>query len=67
MDFVTGVLFESVCSPDRFRGRFYPERRNVRNLITYIKMETQFSKIDQGKVQHFVSPCREAKIHFTPR
>ena len=66
MDFVTGLLFEGVCSSDRFRGRFYPERRNIRNLITYIKMETQFSKIDQGKVQHFVSPCREAKIHFTP-
>ena len=66
MDFVTGLLFEGVCSSDRFRGRFYSERRNIRNLITYIKMETQFSKIDQGKVQHFVSPCREAKIHFTP-
>ena len=66
MDFVTGLLFEGVCSSDRFRGRFCPERRNIRNLITYIIMETQFSKIDQGKVQHFVSPCREAKIHFTP-
>ena len=67
MDFVTGVLFEGVCSPDRYRGRFYPERRKIRNLITYVKMETRFSKIDQENVQHFVSPCREAKIHFTPR
>ena len=59
--------FEDVCSPDRYRGRFYPERRKIRNLITYVKMETRFSKIDQENVQHFVSSCREAKIHFTPR
>ena len=67
MDFVTDVLFEGVCSPDRYRGRFYPERRKIRNLITYVKVETRFSKIDQENVQHFVSLCREAKIHFTPR
>ena len=68
LDFVTDVLFEGVCSPDLYRGRFYPERRKVRNLISYVKMETQFSKIlDQENVQHFVSSCKEAKIHFTPR
>ena len=67
MDFVTDVLFEGVCGPDRYRGRFYPERRKIRNLITFAKMETRFSKTDQKNVQHFVSSCREAKIHFTPR
>ena len=66
MDFVTDILF-GVCSPDRYRGRFYPKRRKIRNLIAYVKMETRFSKIDQENVQHFVSLCREAKIHFTPR
>ena len=40
MDFVTDVLFEGVCSPDLYCGRFYPERQKIRNLITYIKMET---------------------------
>ena len=67
MDFVTDVLFEGVCSPDRYCGKFYPERRKIRNLITYVKMETRFSKIDQENVQYFVSSCREAKIQFTPR
>ena len=67
MGFVTDVLFEGVCSPDRYRGRFYPRRRKIRNLITYVKMETRFSKIDQENVKHFASSCREAKIHFTPR
>ena len=67
MDFVTDVLFEDVCSPDRYCGMFYPERRKIRNLITYVKMETRFFKIDQENVQHFVTSCREAKIHFTPR
>ena len=28
------------CSPDHYDGRFYPERRKIRNLITYVKMET---------------------------
>ena len=67
MDFVTDVFFEGACSPDRYRGKFYPERRKIRSLITYVKMETRFSKIDQENVQHSVSSCREAKIHFTPR
>ena len=48
MDFVTDVLFEGVCSPDLCCGRFYPERQKIRNLITYIKMETWFPKIDQA-------------------
>ena len=26
MDFVTDVLFEGACIPDRYRGGFYPER-----------------------------------------
>ena len=46
MDFVTDVLFKGACSPDRYRGGFYPEPRKIRNLITYVKMETRFSKID---------------------
>ena len=67
MDFVTDVFFEDACSPDRYREKFYLERRKIRSLITYVKMETRFSKIDQENVQHSVSSCREAKIHFTPR
>ena len=46
MDFVTDVLFEGGCSLDRYHERFYRERRKIRNLITYVKMETRFSKID---------------------
>ena len=67
MDFVTDVFFEGACSLDRCRGKIYPEQRKIRSLITYVKMETRFSKIDQENVQHSVSSCREAKIHFTPR
>ena len=67
MDFVTCVFFKGACSLDSYRGKFYPERRKIRSLITYVKMETQFSKIDQENVQHSVSSCREAEIHFTPR
>ena len=67
MDFVTDVLFEGGCSLDRYHERFYRERRKIRNLVTYVKMETRFSKIDRENVQHFLSSCREAKIDFTSR
>ena len=67
MDFVTVVVFEDVCSPDRYLGRFYPGRPKIRNVITYIKMETKFSEIDHENVQQFVSSCIEPKIHFTAR
>ena len=30
-------------------------------------MLTRFSKMDQENVQHFVLPCREAKIHSTQK
>ena len=45
MDFVTDVLLEGACSPNPYRGMFYPERHKIRNLITSVKMETRFSKI----------------------
>ena len=66
-DFVTVVAIEVVCSPDRYRGRFYPGRRKIRNVITYTKMETKFSEINHENVQQFVSSCIEPKIHFSPR
>ena len=47
MDFVADVFFEGACSPDRYRGKFYPERRKIKNLIIYVKMETRFSKTNQ--------------------
>ena len=62
MDFFTDVLLEGACSPDRYRGRFYPERHKISSL-----MLTRFSKMDQENVQHFVLPCRDAKVHFRPK
>ena len=50
VDFVTDILFEDASKPDRYRGRFFPERRKIRNLITYIKTENKFSKIEQENV-----------------
>ena len=66
-DFVTDVLFEGASKPDRYRGRFFPERRKIRNLITYIKTENRFSKIDQENLENFESTCQQAKTLFTPR
>ena len=57
VDFVTDILFEGPSKPDRYRGRFFPERKKIRNLITYIKIENRFSKIDQENVRNFVSTC----------
>ena len=66
-DFVTDILFEGASKPDRYRGRFFPERRKIRNLTTYIKTKNRFSKFDQENVENFVSTCQQAKIRFTPR
>ena len=33
-DFVTDFLFKGASKPDRYRGRFFPERRKIRNLMT---------------------------------
>ena len=66
-DFMKDVLFEDASKSDRHRGRFFPERRKIRNLTTYIKIGNRFSKIDQENVENFVSTCQQAKIRFTPR
>ena len=66
-DFVTDVLLEGASKPDWYSGRFFPERRKIRNLITYIKIENRFPKINQENVENFVSTCQQAKIPFTPR
>ena len=65
-DFVTDVLFAGASEPDWYRGRFFPERRKIRNLTNYIKIENRFSKIDQKNVDNFVSACQQLKIRFTP-
>ena len=48
-DFVTDVLFAGASEPDWYRGRFFPERRKIRNLTNYIKIESRCSKIDQNQ------------------
>ena len=65
-DFVTDVLFAGASEPDWYRERFFPERRKIRNLTNYIKIENRFSKIDQKNVENFVSACQQLKIRFTP-
>ena len=43
-DFVTDVLFSGASEPDWYRGRFFPERRKIRNLTNYIKLKTGVQK-----------------------
>lgn len=47
--------------------RFFPGRRKITNLITYINIENTLSKIDRENVESFVLTCQHAKIRFTPR
>lgn len=67
LDYVKSVIFQGQSNPDAYRNRFYPERKKIRNLITFVKVESRYSKIDQENVQHFVSNCKHADIKFTPR
>ena len=57
MDIFTDVLFEGGCSLDRYHERFYRERRKIRNLNTYVKMETRFSKIDRECIMYYSVFC----------
>ena len=43
-DFVTDILFEGASKPDRYRGRFFPERRKIRDLKRKLKLKTDFQK-----------------------
>ena len=65
-DFVTDVLFSGASEPDWYRGRLFPERRKIRNLTNYIKIENRCSKIDQKNVENFVSACQQLQIRLTP-
>ena len=67
LDFVKDNLFPGSPNPPIFRNRFYPERRKIRNLITYVKMEMRFSKIDQENVKQLLSRCSSSKVYFRQR
>ena len=42
MDFVTDVLFKGVCSPDRYRGRFYLNDKKLEISLLMLKWRLDF-------------------------
>lgn len=67
LDFVKEELFHGESNPSVYRSRFYPERKKIRNLITFVKVESRYSKIDQENVALLASNCNNADIRFIPR
>ena len=56
-----------ITNVEMYRSRFYPERRKIRNLITRVKLQTRFSKIDQENVKHLISKLCSSEVYFIPR
>ena len=48
--FVQEKVFFGEKHPGSLRRKFNPNRRKIKNLITSVKEETQYSKIDQENV-----------------
>ena len=51
-EFVVNMIFSGEKNTAMFRNRFCPSRRKLKNIITIVKLETRFSEIDQGNIQH---------------
>ena len=51
-EFVVNTIFSGEKNSAMFQNCFCPGRRKLKNIITVVKLETRFSKIDQENIQH---------------
>ena len=51
-EFVVNTIFSGEKNSAMFRNCFCPSRRKLKNIITIVKLENRFSKIDQEDIQH---------------
>ena len=49
-EFVQDKIFFGEKHPSSLRRKFNPNRKRIKNLITSMKIETRYSKIDQENV-----------------
>ena len=67
-EFVREKLFFGERAPQALRRRFNPNRKKLKNMITQVKIETRYSKIDQENVMKLKEDLqRWSHVHFCPR
>ena len=67
-EFVQDKIFFGENHPGSLRRNFNPNRKKIKNLITSVKIETQYSKIDQENVAKLKEDWGKwADIYFPPK
>ncbi|XP_057305696.1 uncharacterized protein LOC130644203 [Hydractinia symbiolongicarpus] len=67
-EFVKNTIFSGRSNPEKSRRRFTPSRKKIKNLITSVKIETRYSKIDQENVESLKNEWSDwADIYFSAR
>ena len=67
-EYVREQIFAGERPPHSLRRRFNPTRKKIKNLITRIKIETRYSKIDQENLMKLKEEWEKwNNIHFSPR
>ena len=59
MEYVKESLFSGESHPDATRRKFRPNRQKIRNLVSSVRNELRFSKIDQENLQHLAKEWRK--------
>ena len=68
LEYVKESLFSGESHPDATRRKFRPNRQKIRNLVSSVRNELRFSKIDQENLQHLAKEWRKwGDVHFLPR
>ena len=67
-EFVQDKISFGEKHPGSLRRKFNPNRKKIKNLITSVKTETRYSKMDQENVAKLKEDWgRWADIYFTPK
>ena len=67
-EFLQDKIFFAEKHPVSLRRKFNPNRKKMNNLITSVKIETRYSKIDQENVAKSKEDWEKwADIYFTPK
>ena len=68
MEYIKESLLSRESNPDAPRRKFRPNCQKIRNLVSSIRNEPRFSKIDQEKLQHLAKEWRKwGDVHFLSR
>ena len=67
-EFVQDKVFFGEKHPGSLRRKFNPNRKKIKTLITSVKIETRYTKIDQENVAKLKEDWGKwADIYFTPK